>query len=146
MECGQKLCLVKCSFSHNSYLTFRSCVTIPVGPYGTCKVSGDPFLCVAGVGVTEVGLQQACVGPARGALGEVRRELHARIQKEGTSQLDHCALAGVSHCFIHRVQEILHALVCQARERSCNCCAEAKDSRDCPRAPQLSSSADTGVL
>lgn len=110
---------------------------MPGGSYGTCKVSGDPFLSVGGVGVSEVGLQQAAVGPARGVLSKVGRELHTRIHKEGTSQLDHCALAGVSHCFIHRVHEILHSLICQARERNCICCAETKDSRDCPRAPVL---------
>lgn len=133
------LCLVKWNFSHYSYFTFHSCAAVFVGPYVTCRASRDPFLYVGCVGVSEVGLQQAAVGPARDALNEVGRELHTHVHEEGTSQLDHCALDGVSHCFIHHVQEILHASICKAREGNCNCCAEAKDSRDCPRALQLSS-------
>ncbi|KAI1241890.1 hypothetical protein IHE44_0005394 [Lamprotornis superbus] len=85
-------------------------------PKGQVHVSGDPFLCVGGVGVAEVALQQAAVSPARGALGKVRQELHARIHKEGTSQLDHCALAGVSHCFIHHQIPALRPLLTQVSQ------------------------------
>lgn len=111
-------CLVQCNFSHYSYFTFHSCATILVGPCVTCNVSGVPFLCVGCVGVSEVGLEQAAVGPACGTLSEAGQELHAHIHEEGTCQLDHCALAGVSHCFIRRAQEILHAPICPVRERN----------------------------
>lgn len=113
------LYLVKCSFSHYSYFMFYSYAIILMGCYVTPKVTGDPFLYLGcgPVGVGEVGLLQAAVCPACSTCSEAGWELHPRVHEEGTRQLDHGALAEVSGSFIHRVQEVLHTLICRARER-----------------------------
>lgn len=115
----KKLYLVKCNFSHDSYFTFYSCAIILMGCYVTSEVTADPFLYLGcgSVGVSKVGLLQAAVCPARSTCSEAGWELHPGVHEEGTCQLNHRALAGVSRSFIHRVQEVLHALICQARER-----------------------------
>lgn len=117
---GQKtLYLVKCNFSRYFYYTFHPCATIFMGCNVTSKVTGDPFLYLGcgSLGVREVGLLQAAVCPARSTCSEAGRELHPGIHEEGTGQLQRCALAGVRHFFIQCLQEVLHALICQERER-----------------------------
>lgn len=116
---GQKtLYLVKCNFSHYFYYTSHPRATIPVGCNVTSKVTGDPLLYLGrgSVGVREVGLLQAAVCPARSTCSEAGRELHPGIHEEGTRQLQPRALAGVRHSFVQRLQEVVHALICQARE------------------------------